>query len=183
MTDADHPTITLHVVTSLDGFIAKPDGDVSWLSTSEVEYAGGTELSDDEVAQVLAGIDAYVIGARTYETALELGWPYGDTPVIVATNRDLSSDRPTVEFHGGHLTTLVRDVLAPRFENVWLAGGAALAQSFLARGLVDRIILTVAPVVLGKGIRLFGEAVEQQWRLEDVVAFKNGFVETTYVRR
>ncbi len=173
-------TITLHVVTSLDGFIATRDGDVSWLGTPDDEYERGVDLSDAQVAEVLAGIDAYVLGSRTYETACELGWLYGETPVIVMTNRALTSERASVEFHGGDLQRLVRDELAPRFENVWLAGGASLAQSFLALDLGDRMILTTAPITLGGGVRLFGAGGEQRWRLTDSVAFKPGYVESTY---
>ena len=101
-------------------------------------------------------IDCYVLGSRTYQHALELGWPYGDTPTVVVTSRQWPSARPSVEFYSGDLKTLVHDQLAPRFRNIWLVGGAMLCQRFLSLGLVDEIRLTIAPVLLGDGLRLFG---------------------------
>ena len=175
------PLITLHVAASLDGFIARPDDTVSWLEGPEDVYPAGKSFADVDFAEVLASIDAYVMGSRTYEHALQLGWPYGDTPVLVLTSRELNSERESVEFHAGDLDTFVAEVLAPRFGSVWLVGGAELCQAFLKTGRVDRLLLTVAPVTLGGGLRLFGDDdAERRWRLEDVTAFQNGFVELTY---
>lgn len=175
------PTLTLHVCASLDGFIARPDNSVAWLEGHAEHYAAG--VADDAIDHqaVLDGIDCYVLGSRTYEHALELGWVYGDKPVVVLTSRALTSERETVEFHSGDLARLVDDVLAPRFRDVWLVGGARLCQDFLARGLVDKLVLMTAPITLGDGLRLFGrDAPEQRWRLTDVTAFRNGFVELSY---
>ena len=83
-------TVTLHMVSSLDGFIAKPDNSVAWMETKGV-YEAGVSISEEEVASFLKGIDCYVMGSRTYEHALELGWPYGDTPVIVVSSREWPS--------------------------------------------------------------------------------------------
>ena len=117
----------------------------------------------------------------TYEHALELGWPYGDTPTVVLTSRKLPSTRESVEFYSGDVQRLVDATLAPRYRNIWLVGGAMLCQSFLSLGLVDEIRLTIAPVLLGDGLRLFGNSgTETKWQLKDVVAFKNNFVELWY---
>jgi dihydrofolate reductase len=70
--------------------------------------------------------------------------------------------------------------LAPRYRNIWLVGGAMLCQRFLELGLVDEIRLTIAPVLLGEGLRLFGSLTEESWNLKNVVAYKNGFVELSY---
>jgi dihydrofolate reductase len=71
--------------------------------------------------------------------------------------------------------------LAPRYRNIWLVGGAMLCQRFLELGLVDEINLTMAPVLLGEGLRLFGGSLtEKRWNLKNVVAYKNGFVELSY---
>ncbi|HVV43585.1 MAG TPA: dihydrofolate reductase family protein, partial [Bryobacteraceae bacterium] len=107
--------------------------------------------------------------------------PYGDTPVVVVTGRKVAAARRSVEFYSGDLRTLVLEKLAPRYRNIWLAGGAMLSQSFLELGLVDEIRLTVAPVLLGDGLRLFGDsAAETRWALKNVTAYKNGFVELWY---
>jgi len=173
--------VTLHVVASLDGFIARKDNSVSWLEDSGSRYEAGVSVSEEEAAAFVKAIDCYVLGSRTYEHALQLGWPYGDTPTIVVTGRKLTSTKKTVEFYFGDLSTLLKEKLAPRYRNIWLVGGAILSQRFLELGLVDEIRLTVAPVLLGDGLRLFdGSLSEQRWDLKNVVAYQNGFVELSY---
>jgi len=176
-------SVTLHMVSSLDGFIAKKDNSVSWLDSPGSVYEAGVSISAQEAATFLKAIDCYVLGSRTYEHALELGWPYGDTPVVVVTGRELppAGTRKTVEFYSGDLKTLVDVKLAPRYRNIWLVGGAMLCQRFLKLGLVDEIRLTIAPVLLGEGLRLFsGSLAEERWNLKNVAAYKNGFVELSY---
>jgi dihydrofolate reductase len=174
-------TVTLHVVSSIDGFIARHDNSVSWLDIPPDSYERG--VSEESAADVVAAIDCYVLGSRTYEHALELGWPYGDTPTVVVTTRDLPSTRASVEFYSGDPKRLVEDVLSPRFKNIWLVGGAKLCQSLLANDLVDEIRLAVAPVALGDGLSLFGNSgVETKWQLKDATAYKNGIVELWYSR-
>src|SRR5438309_6314759 len=176
-------SITLHMVSSLDGFIAKNDNGVSWLDSPGSVYEAGVSISEEEAAAFVKTIDCYVLGSRTYEHALELGWPYGDTPTIVVTGRELPAKKKSVEFYSGDLKTLVDVKLAPRYRNIWLVGGAMLCHRFLELGLVDEISLTIAPVLLGDGLRLFGSAPEQRWNLKNVRGYKNGFVELTYAAR
>lgn len=180
MSSATRSTVTLHVVSSLDGFIAKKDNSIAWMDSSDVYERGVT----DDGAEVVESIDCYVLGSRTYEHALQLGWPYGDTPTVVVTDRELPFTRKSVEFYSGDLKRLVTDILAPRYKNIWLVGGAMLGQSCLRLDLVDEISLMIAPVTLGDGLHLFGDsAAEQKWHLKNVVAYKNGFVELSYGRR
>ena len=174
-------SVTLHVVSSLDGFIAKKDNTVSWLESVGSVYEAGVSISEEEAAAFVKAIDCYVMGSRTYEHALELGWPYGDTPAIVVTGREWPPARKSVEFYSGDIKTLLDVKLAPRFRNIWLVGGAMLCQHFLELGLVDEIRLTIAPVLLGEGLRLFGGSLaEARWILKNVTAYKNGFVELSY---
>jgi len=169
------------MVSSLDGFIAKKDNSVSWMDVKGSVYEAGVSISEEEAAAFVKTIDCYVLGSRTYEHALELGWPYGDTPAVVVTGRKLPPARKSVEFYSGDLKTLVDVQLGPRYRNIWLVGGAMLCQRFLELGLVDEIKLTIAPVLLGEGLRLFGGSLtERQWNLKNVVAYKNCFVELTY---
>ncbi len=179
--NAESAMLTLHMVASLDGFIAKKDNSVSWLEDSGDVYEKG--VSYESAAETVKAIDCFVLGSRTYEHALELGWPYGDTPTIVVTSRELPSTRKSVEFHSGDLKRLVSEVLAPRFRNIWLVGGAMLCQDFLRLGLIDEIRLSIVPVLLGEGLSLFGvSGAEKRWRLNDVVAYKSGVVELLYER-
>jgi len=178
---AKERNVTLHMVSSLDGFIAKKDNSVSWLDGPGSVYEAGISISEEEAATFAKAIDCYVLGSRTYAHALELGWPYGDTPVIVVTRREWPPARKSVEFYSGDLKTLVDVKLAPRYRNIWLVGGAMLCQRFLQLGLVDEIKLTMAPVLLGEGLRLFGGSLpEERWNLKNVVAYTNGFVELSY---
>src|SRR5688500_1459906 len=109
--------VTIHMVASLDGFIARKDGATDWLETAD-EYADGETLDPEYIAEFLATIDCYVMGSRTYETALGfeargLGWAYGDKPVFVLTRRALPKTRDTVEFVAGDLAQLVNERLRP----------------------------------------------------------------------
>ena len=181
MPSAEKSTVTLHVVTSLDGFIAKKDNTVSWMDSPGDVYEKGVTGDSAEVVQ---SIDCCVLGSHTYEHALQLGWPYGDTPTVVTTSRILPSTRESVQFYSGDLKRLMSEILAPRYKNIWLVGGAVLGQSFLRLGLVDEIRLMIAPVLLGSGLHLFGDSgMEQSWRLKNVIAYKNGFVDLSYAHR
>jgi dihydrofolate reductase len=181
MSSAMKSTVTLHVVSSLDGFIAKKDNSISWMDSPGDVYERGVT---DDGAEVLESIDCYVLGSHTYEHALQLGWPYGNTPTVVTTSRELSATRESVEFYSGDLKRLVGEILAPRYRNIWLVGGALLGQSFLRLGLVDEIRLMIAPVTLGGGLHLFSDSgTEQKWDLKNVVAYKNGYVDLSYERR
>jgi dihydrofolate reductase len=175
------PKITLHMVASLDGFIAKKDNTVDWLNTPGPVYEAGASLSEEEMAAFVKSIDCYLMGSRTYEHALQLGWPYGDTPVVVVTGKERIIEKKSVEFYSGDLRKLVAESLATRYKNIWLVGGAMLCQRFLELSLVNEIVLTIAPVLLGEGLRLFADSsLEQHWHLKNAVAYKNGFVELTY---
>ncbi len=173
--------MTLHMVSSLDGFIAKPDNSVSWLEDTGSVYEAGVSLSDEEAAAFVQTIDCYVLGSRTYAHALELGWPYGDTPTVVVTSRAQAAGQAERGVLFGRSQDISRREPRARFHNVWLVGGAMLCQRFLELGLVDEINLTIAPVLLGEGLRLFGGSLtEERWNLKNVVAYKNGFVELSY---
>ena len=116
--NAGERKITLHMVSSLDGFIAKKDNSVSWLDCPGSVYEAGVSISAEEAANFVKTIDCYVLGSRTYEHALELGWPYGDTPVVVVSSRQWppASVKQSVEFYSGDLTKLVGEKLVPGIE-------------------------------------------------------------------
>jgi dihydrofolate reductase len=177
--------ITIHMVSSLDGIIAKKDNSVSWFETSD-HYEKGVTGQDPE--EFLKTIDCYVMGARTYEHALKLstsyGWAYGDTPTIVVTHRDLPIDRPNIEIYSGDLNNLVNERLQPNYKNVWVVGGANLAKDFIRLKLADEIRLSVLPIILGAGALFFDHlGQEQALHLGDVTAYKSGMVELCYAIR
>ena len=168
------------MVSSLDGFIAKKDGDISWMSSTD-SFEEGVELTDEYIAEFLKKIDCYVMGSRTYEHALELGWAYGDKPVFVLTNRDLPNTRETVEFYSGDLKKLVNDKLKPDYKGIWMVGGAETTKAFLRAKLVDEIVVSILPIILGDGTLFFDYiGQEQKLHLTDMTAFKDGMVELSY---
>ena len=146
------------MVSSVDFFIASKDNSMSWLETVD-SYEEGVTGEDAE--EFLKAIDCYVMGSRTYEHALVLGWPYGDTPTIVLTHRGLRSDRKSVEFHSGDLNKLLNEKLKPRFKNIWVVGGAAVAKDFIRMKLADDIRITTIPILLGDGT-LFVDRVGEE---------------------
>ena len=168
------------MVCSLDGFIARTDGDVSWME-SKHQYEKGVELTPQIIANFLDRIDCYLMGSKTYEHSLELGWPYGEKPVFVVTNKNLPNARETVSFHSGDLVQLVNEVLRARYTSIWMVGGSQLTRSFLDQGLADEIVVTQVPHILGAGIPFFDRIRKEiPLHLKDVTAFKDGMVEMTY---
>lgn len=168
------------MVASLDGFIAKKDNSISWMQSAD-NYEQGVTLTEERIAEVLNAIDCYVMGSATYEHALELGWPYGDVPTFVLTNRALKSDRATVEFYSGDLPQLVNTLLKPSYKNIWMVGGASLTKDFLRLKLADELIISMLPVLLGDGLLFFDYiGIEQQLHLKDLTAYKDGMVEMRY---
>src|SRR6187549_1130468 len=121
--ESTNSRVTIHMVASLDGFIARKDGGVDWLETSD-EFAGGDTMDPEFVAAFLKTIDCYVMGSRTYETALRfesrgLGWAYGDKPTFVLTSRELPRVRESVEFYSGDLAQFVNRRLRSMFRSIW----------------------------------------------------------------
>jgi dihydrofolate reductase len=174
-------TVTVHMAASLDGFIARLDGSVGWLETSD-RFEAGEDLTPGIVAEFLKSIDCYVMGSRTYETALRFveaghGWAYGDKPTFVLTTRTLPKVRPTVEFLSGDLRQIVEQQLKPRFANIWIAGGGALCGECLRLGLADEVRLSLMPVLIGEGIPFFkGLANDVALHLKELKAYKSGIV-------
>ncbi len=173
------------MAASLDGFIARKDGRVDWLETAD-EFADGATMDPAFVEAFLETIDCYVMGSRTYETALRFesqgfGWAYGDKPTFVLTSRALPRIRDTVEFHSGDLAEFVNGRLRPAYRSIWFAGGGMLSAECLRLGLADEIRYSILPVLIGEGIPFF-EKLESDvaLHLSEVKAYKNGMVELRY---
>ena len=182
MTNA--PRITIHMVSSLDGMIAKKDNSVTWFETPD-HYENGVEVTEQDTREFLKTIDCYVMGSRTYEHALELsrsyGWPYGDTPTIVLTHRALPIDKPNIEIYSGDLQILVNERLKAKYNNVWVVGGAMLAKEFIRLNLADEIRLSILPIILGDGIPFLDDLKQEKaLHLKEVKGHKSGMVELCY---
>jgi dihydrofolate reductase len=177
------------MAASLDGFIARKDGSVDWLETPD-HFEGGDTMDPQSVAEFLATIDCYVMGSRTYETALGfedkgMGWAYGDTPTFVLTRRALRKVRDTIEFHSGDLRRLVDERLKPAFRNIWFVGGGEVAGECLRLGLADELRYSMMPILIGDGIRFFDRLdTDVALHLVEAKAYTSGMVALRYeVRR
>ena len=175
-------TVSVFIATSLDGFIARKDGSVDWLETSD-DFEDGETLEPEYVEEFLATIDCYVMGSRTYETALGFeakgfGWAYGDKPTFVLTSRELPKPRDTVEFYSGDLEELVNGRLKPTFGSIWFAGGGAVSGECLRLGLADEVRYSILPVLIGDGIPFFvGLDRDVELHLLEAKTYKSGMVE------
>jgi dihydrofolate reductase len=177
--------VTIHMAASLNGFIARKDGGVDWLETSD-EFADGDTTAPGFVEAFLKTIDCYVMGSRTYETALSfeaegLGWSYGDKPTFVLTSRDLPRTRDTVEFYSGDLTQFVKGRLRSMFPTIWFVGGGVVSGECLHLGLADEVRYSILPILIGDGIPFF-EKLDRDiaLHLAEVKAYRNGIVELRY---
>ena len=177
--------ITIHMAASLDGFIARKDGRVDWLETAD-EFAAGDTMDPPVVEAFLKTIDCYVMGSRTYETALRfesqgLGWPYGNTPTFILTSRALPQTRDTVHFHSGDLAEFVNGRLRPAYRTIWFVGGSVVSAECLRLGLADEVRYSILPILIGEGMSFF-EKVDRDVALHllEVKPYRNGMVELRY---
>ena len=173
------------MAASLEGFIARKNGSVDWLETSD-EFAGGETLDPKYVEAFLNTIDCYVMGSRTYETALRFeaqgfGWAYGDKPIFVLTSRELPRTRDSITFHSGDLEQFVNRRLRPTYRNIWFVGGGVLSGECLRLGLADEVRYSILPILIGDGIRFF-EKLDRDvaLHLAEVKAYNSGTVALRY---
>ena len=141
--------IVLYIATSLDGYIAGADDDMSWL---DAFAESGTDYGYDEFYQ---SVDALVMGRRTYDWIVENSeWPY-DKPAWVMTHRRLDNAPETVQTSDIPVSMLCETLDAQGYEQVWLVGGGQLVKRFLQAGRIDEFCMFIMPVLLGDGIPLF----------------------------
>ncbi len=141
--------VILFIATSLDGYIAKENGDINWLNNVQGEGGNG-------FAEFYKTIDTVVMGKTTYDHVLTLveDFPHSDRKCYIFTNSKTGSDK-YVEFVKGDVVRFTKNLLHRDGMNIWLVGGAGLLDQFLKESLIDEFIITVAPIVLGNGIPLF----------------------------
>lgn len=169
-------TASVFVGTSLDGFIARPNGDFDFLPEGGGEPHGYEEF--------MAGVDALVIGRKTFEKVLTLGaWPYGDKRVVVLSSRpvDLSAAvGGVVEQMAGTPAEIVAQLADSGAHHLYIDGGITI-QEFLRTGLIQRLIITRVPVLIGEGIPLFG-TLPHDIRLRHVATrqYQSGLVQSEY---
>ncbi len=169
---------TVYVATSIDGFIARENGSLDWLPAIE---EGGEDYG---YRKFLDSVDAIVMGRRTYETVRSFGsWPYGKKPLIVLSSRQVEIPRniaDTVESMSAPPTEVVRRLGGRGFRHLYIDGGKTI-QGFLREGLIDRLIITRIPILLGSGRPLFGPLSHDiKLRHLETRQFENGLVQSEY---
>ena len=141
--------IVYYVAASLDGFIADSAGGVGWLP--------GGDADDFGYAEFYAGVEAVVMGRRTYDQVLSFGdWPYPGKPAYVFTHSAPAAGPPEVRFVQASAPDFARDIAEGYSGTMWLVGGGGLADQFRQAGLIDEYQVFVIPIVLGQGVPLFG---------------------------
>ena len=144
-------TVSVFIGTSLDGFIARPNGDLDFLPPDGGEPHGYSEF--------IASVDAIVIGRKTFETVLAMSpWPYGNKRVVVLSSKPLNLSAVVggaVEQMSGSPSEIVSRLAASGAQHLYVDGGITI-QRFLRAGLIQRLIITRVPVLIGDGIPLFG---------------------------
>ena len=171
----------VYIATSLDGFIATPDGGVGWL-----DEIPNPDQSDFGYGEFMARVDAIVMGRNSFEKVLTFGtWPY-EKPVFVlsSTLKQVPDDLvDTVEIVSGKdLKTLVEQLDKRGYHHLYIDGGRTV-QSFLAEDLIDELIITRVPIVLGDGIPLFGDLARPlRFQHQKTEIFNNMLVKNAYTR-
>jgi dihydrofolate reductase len=168
------PRCSVFIATSLDGYIARRDGAIDWLGT--VERTG----EDYGFGAFLGAVDTIVFGRRTYETALGFPtWPYAGKRCVVLTHA-ARPPRHGERFHAGDPAPLLERLAAEGSSRVYVDGGVVVSD-FLAAHLVDDLTISIIPILLGDGVRLFGPCgIEQPLSLVRAEAFPSGLVQVEY---
>jgi dihydrofolate reductase len=174
--------VILFIASSLDGFIARKDGRIDWLPGSDVEGSKEVEDITEEhgYGELMDRIDTLIMGRKTYEQVLTFGdWPYSDKKSYVCTSKKLKEDS-NVEYCSDAIK-LVKDLKSKDGKDIWLVGGGGLNGSLMSAGLIDEIIVTVIPVLIGEGIGLFSDLKKDvKLKLVGSKGFKSGMVQMKY---
>jgi dihydrofolate reductase len=173
--------LSLFIATSLDGYIAKPNDDLSFLKLVEKEG------EDYGYAEFTANIDTIILGRRTYDWVLrEIGTSHydnGERNVYVITRTERQSVGKT-KFYTGNLTELVQQLKSEYGKNIYCDGGAEIVNELLISDLIDEFIVSIVPVLVGNGIRLFKDGrPEQQLELVNTKTFDTGLIQLHYKRK
>lgn len=172
--------VYIYIACSLDGFIAKPGDNLSFLSLVEKEG------EDYGYAQFTAGIDSIIIGRKTFDyVAREIGTQHydnGERDIYVISHKERAS-KGRIRFYSGDIASLIATLRSKNGKDIYCDGGAEIIHELLKRDLIDELIISVIPVLLGEGIRLFKEGrPEQHLSFLSAKTFDTGLVQLHYKR-
>ena len=179
---------SVYIATSADGYIATLEGGVDWLHTAGNSDADMSNNPDMGFNNLIASVDCMIMGRKCMEVISSFNlspeqWPYDDTKVYVLSN---SMKEPPenlcgkVEMHSGDITKLINQLESNGYKHAYIDGGATIT-SFINLQLINEMIITTAPVILGEGIPLFGK-INKSIKLSnsEVTAFPNDFIQVKY---
>ncbi len=168
------PKISVYISLSIDGYIARADGNLDWLEMV------ADQKEDYGFKSFLTSVDAVILGRNTYEVAATAYgtpiWPYGGKKMIVLS-KTLSTVIPEAQIYSGQITELIKQLQGCK--HIWIDGGNTISQ-FLQLHLVDEMILSIVPILLGKGISLFDLTKEIPCRLISSQSYPSGLVQIHY---
>ncbi len=164
--------VILFIASSLDGYIARPSGDIDWLFTDE----------DYGYSEFFASVDTVLMGRKTYEQVLTFGeYPYEGVKSYVFTKNPLFQAENNVELVTEDIKKFIDNLRQADGKNIWLVGGSQLTYDFMNHNLVDEFILSIHPIVLGEGIPLFANpTTPQSLRLTNCQTYSSGLVQLSY---
>jgi dihydrofolate reductase len=163
----------LNIALSLDGYIAGPKGEFDWLFTDQ----------DYGLKEFFSRIDTALIGRKTYDLMMKLGGAYQGMKNYVFSHSRIPAKKKNVVFVAEALSTSIDKLKSAKGKDIWLVGGGALVHSFLEADLVDEMILSIHPILLGKGIPLFRETGRRRdLELQHSKTYSSGLVQLQYVR-
>jgi dihydrofolate reductase len=169
--------IKLYIATSIDGYIVRQDGDLDWLMkypiNSETNYGYDSFYKS---------VDTVIMGGQTYRDILSMDvlWPYKDKIAYVIT-RNPMSEKENIRFITENVVESIAELWKEEGKNIWLVGGSKLVTMLLNQDMIDEMIITIIPVILGSGILLFPDnPKESGWSIKENETYKNGVFQITY---
>ena len=170
--------VRLFIACSLDGYIARENESLDWL-----DAIPNPKKSDFGYGDFIAGIGEIIMGRKTYEWVARSGypWPYEDNTYIISKKDEIEIDTPKTYLMNVDWVSKVKEMKKEEGKDIWLCGGGTLISAFLDERLIDEMILSIIPIVLGAGLPLFpGKPLETQFQLNSSKQFDSGVVNLSY---
>lgn len=174
--------VTLYIACSIDGFIARPNGSLDWL------YAiPNPDNIDHGYVDLMEKTSCIIMGRKTYSELLGFGieWPYSDKMTyIVSNNKAFKPETPNTKNINEDIVEFVTNIKAETTGDIWLVGGGQIVTYFLNNDLIDKMIFSIIPTILGDGITLFPDKPkETNWILKEHTAYSTGIINLTYMKK
>ncbi len=171
--------VILYIATTLNGFIARKDGKLDWLTSIPNPQSGDYGYND-----LLNRIDTIIMGRKTYDEVInyDMEWPYsGMQTYIVSNNKQFKIKSPDTQIIQIYIHDALAEMLSKPGKDIWLVGGGQLITSFLKHALIDEMIISVIPKIISDGLPLFASYPEESnWKLTEAKSFDTGVVNLLY---